>query len=117
MRSSAKTVHVYGGAPEAPPSLFIVSFTLVFDGEYDLVGQRDFKKKLAAAEAEHDVIVDFTSVSYLDSACITELLLFSRARRERGLPPETIFVAAGAVSRVLEVAGVAKYCRVVTQSR
>lgn len=91
--------------------------TVAFEGEYDLATQRDVKQKLDAVDAEAEVVIDLTSVSYLDSACITELLLFSRARRERGLPPETILVAAGAVSRVLDVAGVAKYCRVVTQSR
>ncbi|HEY1976863.1 MAG TPA: STAS domain-containing protein [Candidatus Baltobacteraceae bacterium] len=91
--------------------------TISFAGEYDLTDQREFKSKLAAAQAEHEVIVDFTNVSYVDSACIMELLLFSRTRRERGLPPETIFVTAGPVAKVLEVSGVAKVCRVVTQAR
>lgn len=94
-----------------------MAFTLTFYGEHDLAGQRAFGEKLAAAKAERDVIVDFTGVSYLDSACITELLLFSRARRELGLPPETIFVTAGPVGKVLEVTGVGKLCRVVTRSR
>lgn len=39
-----------------------MAFTVAFNGEYDLAGQREFKQKLGAAEAEHDVIVDFTSV-------------------------------------------------------
>lgn len=94
-----------------------MALTLVFDGEYDLAGQRDFKKKLSSADSERDVIVDFSNVSYVDSSCIAELLLFSRGRRERGLPPETIYVTAGPVAKVLQVAGVAKICRVVTQSR
>lgn len=94
-----------------------MAFTLVFDGEYDLAGQHEFKQKLAAAEAEPEVIVDFTCVSYVDSACVTELLLFSRGRRERGLPPETIFVSPGPVAKVLQVTGVANICRVITQSR
>lgn len=94
-----------------------MAFTVVFVGEYDLAAQRDFKTKLAEAEEEHDVIVDFTNVTYLDSSCITELLLFSRSRRERGLAPETIFVAAGPVAKVLQVSGVTKLCRVVTRSR
>lgn len=90
-----------------------MAFTISFGGEYDLAGQDDFKKKLAAAETQHDVVVDFTNVSFVDSSCVAALLLFNRARRERGLPPETIFVKTGPVAKVLEVTGVTKVCRVV----
>ena len=94
-----------------------MALTLDFYGEYDLAGRRDFNQKLAVGETEPELIVDFTKVSYIDSSCVAELLLFSRARRERGLPPETVFVTAGPVAKVLEVSGVAKVCRVVTRSR
>jgi anti-anti-sigma factor len=87
--------------------------TIVFEGEYDLVAQRGVKEKLDPAIPEPDVVVDLTKVSYLDSACVAELLLFSHARRKRGLPPETIVVVPGTVARVLEVTGVTKVCRVV----
>lgn len=94
-----------------------MGFTIVFGGEYDLATQHEVKRKLAQADGEADVVIDLTAVSYLDSACITELLLFGRARRERGLPPETIHVTAGPVAKVLDVSGVTKLCRVVTQNR
>lgn len=90
---------------------------IVFEGECDLATQGEVKRKLAAVDGAPDIVIDLTNVSYLDSACITEFLLFSRARRERGLPPETVLVTAGPVAKVLEVTGVAKVCRVVTQSR
>lgn len=94
-----------------------MAVTVAFEGECDLETQDEVKRKLAAVDGEGDIVIDLTRVSYLDSACITELLLFSRARRERGLPPETILVTSGPVAKVLQVSGVTKLCRVVTRSR
>ena len=87
--------------------------TVILDGEYDLASQSDVKEKLARAESERDVIVDLSKVSYLDSSCVAEILLFSKARRQRGLPQETVVVLPGTVAKVLEVTGVGKVCRIV----
>jgi anti-anti-sigma factor len=88
---------------------------LVFAGEYDLACQKELRRELQRVYAEPNVVLDFSEVTYIDSSCITELLLLNRARRESGFERESILLpnGSGATRRVFEVAGLTKVFNVI----
>ena len=84
-----------------------MSIVVVFAGEYDLASQKELRRELQRLRTEPDVVLDFSEVTYIDSACIGELLLLNRARKELGFERETIILRAEnrAVQRIFEVTG------------
>jgi len=76
---------------------------MVFQGEYDLGCKDRLRTELARLSGDAHVILDFSSVRYLDSTCLSELIHLNRIRREKGFPPETIVVGASAMIRRLLV--------------
>ena len=76
---------------------------VTFAGEYD-VGSRNALREDLYALAEHDVaIADFTDVTFVDSACLAELVLLARDRNVRRRDPIKLVLPRGNVRRIVEL--------------
>jgi anti-anti-sigma factor len=55
-----------------------------FAGEFDVAQSERLSDALAVAAEADEVILDFSNVSYIDSAMLNALIAFRKLRAERG---------------------------------
>ncbi len=60
---------------------------------YDLASSADFARELERSYAQATVVLDLSTVTYLDSTCLSKLLRMRRERAKRGLPLEHIVLS------------------------
>ncbi|MBV8150204.1 MAG: STAS domain-containing protein [Candidatus Eremiobacteraeota bacterium] len=58
----------------AAPTTFVVAFS----GDLDVASKDEVRAKLAGADPKGRTLIDLSEVSYIDSTCLSELLLFAR---------------------------------------
>ncbi len=57
-----------------------------------------------AAHAQH-VIIDMSAVRYMDSTCLTKMILMHRKRAESGFDAASVVIADRGLRRLFQVAG------------
>lgn len=78
----------------------------VFSGEYDMANRPDLRKKLDRLAFETNVVLDFSGVTFVDSACIAELIRLDDLRAANELDLMTVVVGAdGPIHRLFEILG------------
>ena len=82
-----------------------MSVLITIEGQCDLtVGDR-LKSALAEAEHASDLVIDLTKLSFMDSTCLSELLLLHKKRASSRRPPITMVIDPGSpLRRVLHIA-------------
>src|ERR1700683_894041 len=71
--------------------------------EYDISTRNDFLKILAPTFEAPSVVVDMSRVEYLDSSCLSKLMLMRQKRREAGLKAARLVISSSKVKRLFEV--------------
>jgi anti-anti-sigma factor len=71
--------------------------------EYDISTCNEFLKILAPTFNAPSVIVDMSRVEYLDSSCLSKLVLMRQRRREAGFKPARLVIKSRKVMRLFEV--------------
>lgn len=90
---------------------------LVFSGEYDLLRRDELKRVCADLDTVPHVVLDLAKGTYIDSACLTEVLLLDRRREALAMPPKTVIVEPGSnVERLATGVNFAQIFRVVTKA-
>lgn len=89
------------------------TMVMIFEGDYDLTSKALLRRALDAATPAPSVVLDFSTVSYIDSTVLCELLLFSRARLSAGREPATLVIRDGNMQRLIQIASVAPMFAVV----
>lgn len=74
-------------------------------GDYDIYRQDEFRRTLDPAQEHDAVIVDFSSVGYIDSTAISILVLSMRKRQTRGFRPTAFAGVSENVRTVLHITG------------
>jgi anti-anti-sigma factor len=85
------------------------------NGDYDVSMVPKLRLELEAIESAPRAVVDLSYVTYVDSSCIAELLIFNHFRKRSGLSPLTIVSRPGnpMVWRVFEICGIAMACKLI----
>jgi anti-anti-sigma factor len=84
----------------------------VFAGEYDLSHKATLRRELGTLRDEPELILDMSAVSYIDSTCVTELLVLQDARAKRGLARASIVAHSPSVRRLFDILQLGKIFRV-----
>ena len=71
--------------------------------EYDISTCNDFLRILSPTFSAPSVIVDMSRVEFLDSSCLSKLILMRQKRREAGLKPARLVIRSIKVKRLFEV--------------
>jgi anti-anti-sigma regulatory factor len=86
---------------------------MVFVGKYDVGGKEQLRADLDRLAGLPAVVLDLSSVTYIDSMVITELMRLHNLRAERRLEPETIIVGGGHLNRLFDLLQLDKVFRLV----
>jgi anti-anti-sigma factor len=84
----------------------------VFVGEYDISHKATFRLELSLLREEQQVVLDMSAVSYIDSTCVTQLVMLADGRGRLGLPPAAIVVQSPSVRRLFDILQLGKLFRV-----
>jgi anti-anti-sigma factor len=85
-----------------PRELLVIGFEAP---EWDVASADQFERLLAPAIDTREVIIDLSTVNYIDSTCLSKLVgLYRRRVVRHGYPPCHLVVATPAVARRLSVA-------------
>ena len=76
---------------------------VLFSGEYDVSCRKRWRDELERLTCERNVIIDFSSVTYLDATCMTELLRLHERRHANGFTRETVVLRRPLVRRLFEL--------------
>lgn len=90
-----------------------MALIVTFSGEYDVACKSELRTDLTASALDEPLVLDFSRVSFIDSTCVTELVIASGLRARAGLPPAAIVAPEGSVKRVLGMLQVNRLFRVV----
>ncbi len=84
-------------------------------GDYDISSVPKLRLELEGIESAPRAVVDLSYVTYVDSSCIAELLIFNHFRKRSGLSPLIIISRPGnpMVWRVFEICGIAMSCKLI----
>lgn len=86
---------------------------MVFVGKYDVGGKEQLRADLDRIAGLPAVVLDLSSVTYIDSTVITELMRLHNLRAESRLEPETIIVGGGHLKRLFDLLQLDKVFRLV----
>ena len=87
--------------------------TIGFEGGLDVSRSQEMAKRFGECPTGGDaVIIELSRATWIDSAAITELLLFYRQNEKMGR--SVVIVAQGNVARLLLLAGIAKRIPVIS---
>ena len=84
----------------------------VFVGEYDISHKATFRLELSLLRDEPHLVLDMSAVSYIDSTCVTQLVMLADGRGRLGLPPAAIVVHSPSVRRLFDILQLGKLFRV-----
>ena len=84
----------------------------VFAGEYDVSHKAALRLELSLLREEPQVVLDMSAVSYIDSTCITQLVMLADGRGRLGLAPAAIVVHSPSVRRLFDILQLGKLFRV-----
>lgn len=86
---------------------------LTLSGEYDIAQRSALKAELEAVRDSEGLLVDLSGVTFLDSACVGELIGLHLTRVSSGHPPLTIVQNELIVKRLFGLLGLDKVFRTV----
>lgn len=72
-------------------------------GEYDMSNAHELSTALNMTNSPDRVVADLRSVTFMDSAALSQLLLAHRSRREGGGTLVLLLAGTGAVRRIVQI--------------
>ena len=82
------------------PEIFIVT---IDRPELDIFFKDDFANRLERAYGRGNVVVDMSSVRFIDSTCLGKLAAMRRERARRDLPQEKLVISSPQMRRIFEI--------------
>ncbi|HEU5481171.1 MAG TPA: STAS domain-containing protein, partial [Candidatus Tumulicola sp.] len=82
------------------PEIFIVT---IDRPELDIFFKDDFANRLERTYGRGNVVVDMSSVRFIDSTCLGKLAAMRRERARRDLPQEKLVISSPQMRRIFEI--------------
>ncbi len=86
---------------------------MVFDGEYDLAAKAQLRSAFDLLAVCRQAILDFSSVTYIDSTVLCEMARMHQARSARGYDRATLILNNASVLKLLGIASMTELFRIV----
>jgi len=89
------------------------SVIMVFEGEYDLAAKEQLRAVFDLLTACRRAVLDFSSVTYIDSTVLCEMARMHQARAAQGYDRATLVLQNAGILRLLAVACMKELFRIV----
>lgn len=100
-------------APRSSEVMADDSVVVVFEGEYDLAAKEQLQAVFDFLSACRRAVLDFSSVTYIDSTVLCEMARMHQARAAQGYDRPTLVLQNAGILRLLGVACMTQFFRIV----